>query len=187
MHGRTACTVSEVEDSSSVPRDDYRSATQMEHIVLNRLWNLSLVRKPICLAGMFVPLLIMLSSWFGIRSGTDVVAYACMARECHPVWQDLALHRIYEGQAVEEVITSSDPVTVVRHGRFVSLGYQEPLSFNVIQIVAIDGKLAWAYSGSCTWDHTFFGPLNASRTEEMSESYEHDERTVHYNGVPIAQ
>jgi hypothetical protein len=111
--------------------------------------------------------------YFGIHSGRDMKAYAGMARECHPVWQDLALRRVYHGQHVDEVIKRTNPVYVIRHGRFVELGYQEPLSFTGVQIVAIDGKVVRACTASCPWDYTFFDSMTDADTEEMSALFKH--------------
>jgi len=125
--------------------------------------------------------------YFGIHSGRDFKAYVGMALECHPVWRDLALHRIYEGQPVDDVIKQTNPVLVVRHGRFVELGYQEPLSYTGVQIVAMEGTLARACAGSCTWDYTFFDAMTDSDAKEMSDSIDTNERTVVYNGEVVSQ
>jgi hypothetical protein len=45
-------------------------------------------------------MLSIVSWYFGVDSGHDVKAYIGMALECHPVWQDLALHRVYDRQPV---------------------------------------------------------------------------------------
>jgi hypothetical protein len=110
-----------------------------------------------------------------------------MALECHPVWRDLAFHRVYEGQAVDEVIKRTNPVLVVRHGRFVELSYQEPLSFTGVQIVAMDGKIARACTWTCTWDYAFFDTMTDVHNREMSDSLDKDERTLVYNGKTIVR
>lgn len=124
----------------------------------------------------------MLGWYFGIDSTRDLRAYAGMALECHPVWQDLALKRIREGQSVDDVIAKTKPVYVVRHGRFVELAYQEPLSFTVVQLIAIDGKLVRACTGSCTWGYTFFDSMTNVDAQEMWGSFDSDERTLIYHG-----
>jgi hypothetical protein len=118
----------------------------------------------------------------GITNARDLKAYFGMAVECHPVWKDLALQRIREGQPVDEVIAATKPVYVVRHGRFVELGYQEPLSFTAVQIIAMDGGLVRACTASCTWDYIFFDSMADGETQEMSDSFEANERTLEYNG-----
>jgi hypothetical protein len=125
--------------------------------------------------------------YFGIASGRDVKAYIGMALECHPVWQDLALHRVYDGQPVDDVIKQTTPVLVVRHGRFVELTYQEPLSFTGVQIVAMDGSVTRACTWSCTWDYTFFDSMTDGQNLEMSKSLDTNERTLVYNGRTIVR
>ncbi len=125
--------------------------------------------------------------YFGISSGRDFKAYIGMARTCHPVWQELALHRIYEGQLVDDVIKHTTPMLVVRHGRFVELTYQEPLSFAGVQIVAMDGRVTGAWTWSCTWDYTFFDSMTDGQHLEMSNSLATNERTLVFNGRIIAR
>jgi hypothetical protein len=125
--------------------------------------------------------------YFGVRSGSDFKAYIGMALECHAVWKDLAFQRIYEGQPVDDVIKQTNPVFVVRHGRFVELTYQEPLSFTGVQVVAMDGRLTRACTWSCTWDYTFFDSMTDGDVKEMSDSFNTNERTYTYNGEVVRQ
>lgn len=119
--------------------------------------------------------------YFGLHSGRDVKAYAGMALECHPVWKRLALRTVREGQRVDEVIDKTDPAYVVRHGRFDEINYQHPLSFTFVHIVAKDGKLIRAESGSCTWDHTFFNSMSELDNREYQRSLRCNERTLVYS------
>jgi hypothetical protein len=127
-------------------------------------------------------LAVAICSFFGIKRARDLKAYAGMALECHPVWQDLAVGRVYKGQQVNEVIETTQPVYVIRHGRFVEIGYQEPFAFTVIQIVAMDGKVVQACAASCTWDYLFFDSMSDDEQLEMSDSFDTNERTMEYNG-----
>jgi|GEM_PF-6759006 len=110
-----------------------------------------------------------------------------MARECHPVWRDLALRRIYEGQRVDDVIERTKPVCVVRHGRFVEIAYQDPLSFSGVHMVAMDDKLVRAMSLSCKWEHTFFNSMSDEDDQQMHLSYETNQRTVQYDGKTVVK
>ena len=150
--------------------------------MLNRLWKRRFVRRAVYATLVLTAALSTACWYFGINSSRDLKAYAGMALECHPVWQDLALHRICEGQPVDDVIEQTNPVFVVRHGRFVELGYQEPLSFTAVQIVAMDGKVARAGTASCTWDYTFFDSMSHDDAQAMLASSDTNERTVSYNG-----
>jgi len=129
----------------------------------------------------------MVSWYFGINTHRDLEAYVGMSLECHPVWWDLALHRIYKGQSVDAVIKQSKPAFVVRHGRFVELRYQEPFSYTGVQIVAMDGALTRAWAGSCTWDFKFFDSMSDIDIKEMSESFDKNARTVEYNGEELSR
>ena len=155
--------------------------------MLSRIWKQRFVRKAVYATVTLAVLSSMLCWYFGISSTRDLKAYAGMALECHPVWRDLALHRIREGQSVDDVIAKTKPVYVVRHGRFDELGYQEPLSFTVVQLIAIDGRLARACTGSCTWDYTFFDSMTDAQTQEMSDSFDNHERTLVYNGHAVVR
>jgi hypothetical protein len=78
-------------------------------------------------------------------------------------------------------------VLVVRHGRFVELTYQEPLSFTGVQIVAVDGGITRACTWSCTWDYTFFDSMTDGQNLEMSKSWETNERTLVYSGRTVVR
>ncbi len=138
-----------IDNHSRQPGDCERYATELDRIVLNRLWKRRVVRKIVYATTTFAVLSSTLCWYFGINSTSDLKAYVGMALECHPVWKDLALHHIREGRSVDDVIAATKPVYVVRHGRFIELGYQEPLSFTAVQMIAIDGKLVRAGAGSC--------------------------------------
>jgi len=155
--------------------------------MLKGLWKTRVLRRGVYATVILTTMLWIVCWYFGIHSGRDFKAYVGMALECHPVWQDLALHRIYEGQPVEDVIKETNPVLVVRHGRFVELTYQEPLSFTGVQVVAMDGTLTRACTRSCTWDYTFFDSMTDSDTKEMSDSFNTNERTYAYNGEVVRQ
>ena len=129
-----------------------RYATELDRVVLRRLCKSRFLRRSLYAAVTFATMLSIACWYFGIASSRDLKAYIGMAMECHPVWQDLALHRVYCGQPVDDVIKQTTPVLVVRHGRFVELTYQEPLSFTGVQIVAVDGSVTRACTWSCTWD-----------------------------------
>lgn len=146
-----------------------------------------LLRRAVYVTVTLTTMLSIACWYFGIGSGRDLKAYVGMALECHPVWQDLALHRIYEGQPVDDVIKKTNPVLVERHGRFVGLTYQDPLSFTGVQIVAMDGSLTRACAWSCTWDYIFFDSMTDRHHLDMSNSPETNQRTRIYNGQTVAR
>ena len=106
-----------------------------------RIWAHGAVRKATYTIGVCVVAFVSLCWFFRIKSERDIMAYIGMAGECHPVWRDLAFGRVYEGQPVEETITITNPMFIIRHGRYVRLSYQEPFSFTGIEIVARDGRV----------------------------------------------
>ena len=155
--------------------------------MLSRLRKSRALRKAVYAA---VTLATMFSTvcWYcGIASSRDVKAYIGMTLECHPVWQDLALHRVYDGQPVDDVIKQTTPVLIAQRGRFVELTYQEPLSFTGVQIVAMDGSVIRACTWSCTWDYAFFDSMTDGQSLEMSVSSNTNKRTLVYNGRIIVR
>lgn len=148
----------------------------------NNNWIHSLVRRSGYIAIALAVAMAIACSYFRIHSTRDLTAYVGMSFECHPVWKELALHRIQLGQPINVVIAQTKPISIERHGRFVELGYQERLSFTGVQIIAMDGKLVRASAGSCTWDHTFFDAMNEMDCETYSTSREHNPRTVEFKG-----
>ncbi len=155
--------------------------------MLRRVWKSRAVRRTIYGAVILAAVLAPACWYFGIHSARDVKAYIGMAMECHPVWRDLALRRVCEGQPVDEVIERTRPLLVLRHGRFVQLDYHEPLSFTVVQIVAMDGAVVQAVAGSCTWNHTFFDSMTDRDDREKSESFERNERTYEFEGKVVTR
>jgi hypothetical protein len=107
-------------------------------------------------------ILVAACCWYlGIRSPADVVAYVGMYNECHPVWKEFALKRVYAGQSVEEVIDRTAPPIVQQHGIYTTLEYQTgPLSFTGIRLIAKNNQLVTAEAWSCSWRHTFFQDLS---------------------------
>ena len=95
--------------------------------------------------------------------------------------------RIYEGQPVGDGIKHTNPVFVVRRGRFIELTFQEPLSFTGIQIVAMDSRLTRAPTWGCTWDYAFFATMTDDDVEELSDSLNSNERTHRYHGEVARQ
>lgn len=145
----------------------------------------SLVRPSIYATIAFTVAMVIACNYFRIRSTRDLAAYVGMSHECHPVWKELAFHRVRLGQPVEDVIAHTKPISIDRHGRFIELGYQEGFSFTGLQIIAMDGKLVRACAGSCTWDYTFFDAMNETDWTTYSSSREHNLRTVEYMGEVV--
>ena len=56
----------------------------------------------------------------GVWSWHDWQVYQLMSKECHPVSQELHVGRVYQGQAVEEVLATMNPERVGRIDRIIS-------------------------------------------------------------------
>ena len=137
--------------------------------MLKRIVSKRWVRVALVVACGLAALVVSACWYLGIWGYGDLIAYGGMYMECHPVWKDLALRRVYSGQSVDELISLSDPPVVERHGRYVHVNYQNSPEFarseNALQltgitIVAQDGKLVQAVAWSCAWSHTFFNTLS---------------------------
>lgn len=92
---------------------------------------------------------------YRIYSRDHWLVYQAMEKECHPAWRDYTFRRINAGDDVEEVIRSTKPMTVIRHGRRVELHYDPP-GFTGMSAYAYGGKMVIAVAGSCTWMKVFF-------------------------------
>jgi hypothetical protein len=126
-------------------------------------------------AGFVLLLLVALTScawYFRIWSWHDLQVYRMMSQECHPVWRELHWGRIHQGQDVEDVIATTNPVRVERYGEFVRLNYQDYLYFTGVTITAKNGRLACATAWSCTWDRLFFNELTQEDWQAYSDAYE---------------
>ena len=120
------------------------------------------VRIFACLAVVLLLVLLACCSYFRIHRWRDVIAYAGMAAECDPVWKELALRRVRQGDPISKLTEIREPSGVLEYGPYEQLEYYrggfEPgyLSLTGITVYAKEGKLLTAVAWSCTWDHVFF-------------------------------
>jgi len=128
-------------------------------------WATWAVRISACLAVVLLLALLACCGYFGIYRWRDVIAYGGMAAECDPVWKELALRRVRQGDPVSKLTEIREPSWVLEYGPYQQLEYGfEPgyLSLTGITVYAKEGKLLTAIAWSCTWDHVFF----EDKTEE---------------------
>ena len=121
-----------------------------------------------------VLILICLCWYFGIRSHIDLIAYAGMWEECHPIWKDLAFQRIHAGQSLDEVMALAAPSRVERHDPYTTISYFSGgigLHFTGISLVAKDNHVVSAEAWSCCWNHTFFDRLSRQERLDYWDSY----------------
>ena len=125
-------------------------------------WTTWAVRISACVAVVLVLVLLACCSYFRIHRWRDVMAYACMPAECDPVWKELALRRVRQGDPVSKLTELRKPSRALEYGPYQQLEYYrggfEPgdLWFTGITVYAKEGKLLTAVAWSCTWDHVFF-------------------------------
>ncbi len=90
-----------------------------------------------------------------------------------PVNLDLWHGRVVQGDDVERLIGRHRPHQVVRRGPYVELRYFPggPISPNMLPLAATglmakDGRLIYAGSWSCTFEHTYFDATSTHDTAE---------------------
>jgi hypothetical protein len=95
--------------------------------------------------------------WFrGIRSIEDLWSYASMASLDDPVVMALARGEILPGSPIEDLLAIRQPAATRNYGRLVVHQYMPDLSFGDLQVQVVDGRVAAARAGGCTWDWDFF-------------------------------
>jgi hypothetical protein len=95
--------------------------------------------------------------WFrGIRSVEALRSYASMASLDDPVVVALANGEILPGSPIEDLLAIRQPTTSKEYGRLVVHQYMPDLSFGYLQVQVVDGRIAAARAGGCTWDWDFF-------------------------------
>jgi len=120
-------------------------------------------RIGICLLSL-VAILIATLAFFRIRGPNDLEAFRGMADECHPVWKSLALRRISRGDSVTNLFALYKPSQRAEFGRYGIYDYYKGGGiggFTGLRIIARDGHLISAASGSCTWQFVFFRTVDA--------------------------
>jgi len=73
--------------------------------------------------------------------------YWGMARECHPVWKDLALKRIRVGQTIAELEAINPPVMKETWEKYTIISYQEGLR----RVGKIRSNFSVGQEHSSTW------------------------------------
>lgn len=107
--------------------------------------------------------------WFrGIRSVDDLRNYASMASLDDPVVMALARGEIVPGSPVEELLAIRQPSVTENYGRLVVHQYLPDLSYDYLQVQVLDGRVAAAYAGSCTWHWDFFDEVPANVSEAVA-------------------
>lgn len=100
--------------------------------------------------------------WFrGIRSVEALRNYASMASLDDPVVVALANGEILPGSPIEDLLAIRQPTTTKNYGRLVVHQYSPDFSYDYLQVQVLDGRVAAAYVGSCTWHWDFFDEVPA--------------------------
>ena len=133
---------------------------------------LTVRRTLLCFVVLLLAMVVGLCGYLRIYRYKDAVAYYGMAKECHPVWKELALRRYHRGDPVEKLTEKWPPSERrVEAGYEFLTYYDNPdapgLRFTGLAVVAEDRRLLHAYAWSCCWQHSFFGSQ-----EELEEFFE---------------
>jgi len=99
-------------------------------------------------------IILALCLFFGIRSGSDVVAYGRMVG-MHPIWKDLALRRIVKGDDVNDVLIKHTPVWEMLYPPYRKMNFQDPFGPG-LTIFSKNNKLIYAGVGEDYWGYVFF-------------------------------
>ena len=139
---------------------------------MRRFWSRILVFVVVVM----VALAVVAVWYFRIHGFRSVLAYREMDKECHRIWKDLALRKVYAGEDLDEFLASNTPSTIRRHDNYGTMRFYQNynpgsggLYFTGITVIAGDNRLVWAVAASCTWQHTFFNEL--SQEDAYYESY----------------
>jgi hypothetical protein len=90
--------------------------------------------------------------------------------------KDLASGRFKVGSNLYNVTAAYKPVVVFEHDGFTTAVYTPfnipfRMSMSHTYVVARDGKLVYAYGGSCVWNPTFLNSLTKDEQQKYKENY----------------
>lgn len=127
-------------------------------------------------------LLVSVCLYFRIYTLEDVIVYVKMLHsgQYDPVWRTLALRRARKGDPVDELIARHPPLWVYSFSPYVRLEY----SYGAIDVVAKDGRLAYACAGWHDWEHRFFDMDEAERAAYEKAESEHDAESRFQQQLP---
>ena len=115
--------------------------------------------------------------WHNVWGWDELTVYQEMRKECPPVWRDYHFGRVRAGDPVEQVIARTNPVTVVRRGRWTHLSYTPP-GFTGLWAVAYDDRMVFAAASSCCWTRQFFDGLTEEQSMELLGKSKDDPRRL---------
>jgi hypothetical protein len=125
-----------------------------------RVWRRWLIRLAL-LAVLAGNGLVAFCWWHNVWSLDAWTAYRCMEHERHPDWRAYHFGRVRAGDAVDEVLTRTQPNQVVQRGRWTFLQYEG------MGAAAYDGKMVYAVALSCCWTRIFFDELSDVQCREL--------------------
>ncbi|WP_145390248.1 hypothetical protein [Stieleria neptunia] len=92
----------------------------------------------------------------GIRSVDDFHDYRAMQSVDDPIVVALAEETLTAGATTQEMLAIASPQWSESYGRCVVYGFTPERSYDHQTIVTVDGRVASARVGSCTWQWSFF-------------------------------
>ena len=131
---------------------------------MRKLWRKRWFRVAAYCLGGFLVLMGATCWFFRISSLDDIEWYQrFMSDGYHPIWRDLALRRIGEGDSVEELRKIAQPTKEWSVDGYTSFYYFLPGGMKcprrIVHLLAKDGRLFYAEAGSCFWGFKFFGDM----------------------------
>lgn len=92
----------------------------------------------------------------GVWSLDEYRNYSAMSESDLPIVQSFRSGELRQGSTTAELLAVAQPEWTKHYGRVVHYYYTPRMCFEGMQIVAVDGRLAAARCGSCTWQWEFF-------------------------------
>ena len=150
-------------------------------------WSKRTTRRLVIVGAVLLVMLVTACGFFRISHPRDLIAYYGMARECHPVWQQLALRRFGAGDSIadlrrrvpENYAEEFGPYGVYHYSLGAGIGYTG------LAVTARDGRLIRAQAWGCTWQFTFFDTPDPAFTAQYATFLE--ERIAKFRQQPGTQ
>jgi len=137
-----------------------------------RRWTRFLIPAAWILAS-HVLVITFLCAFFDVRCLDDLKAYHYMMKQPpHPIWKDLALRRIRNGDDLAQALQEYPPTKREEYEPYTVLSYSEPGSVDSVQVIATGGVLV--YAGASIWgrEHVFFSnPMRLRQFEEARDRH----------------
>jgi hypothetical protein len=127
---------------------------------LRTLWSGKWTRRFVLGGVLILAAIALLCAFLRISRPRDIVVFLDMAKECHPLWRQLALRRVGSGDNAQEFLRRFPPTQREEFGRYGVYHYfpngEAGLWFTGLSVVTKDDRLVSSQAWSCTWKFVFF-------------------------------